>query len=98
MADDCTHIPSEIGDITPSADGCEECLRIGSTWVHLRVCADCGHVGCCDQSEHHHIRHHHETNPEHVLIRSFEPEEAWWYCWIDDVGFEIEGVGALRPG
>ncbi|MBT8166706.1 MAG: hypothetical protein HKO63_01455 [Acidimicrobiia bacterium] len=96
MADDCTHIPEELPDARPRTAGCGDCLEIGSTWVHLRMCASCGHVGCCDQSDHHHARHHYATNPEHVLLRSFEPGEAWWYCWIDDFAFEIDGVGALR--
>lgn len=70
--------------------------RIGSSLVHRRTCAGCGHVGCCDQSEHHHARHHYEANPDHVL-RSLEPGEAWWCCWIDDLPFEVDRVGALRP-
>ncbi len=49
MADDCTHLDS-IRHVTPSGDGCEECLRIGSEWVHLRLCMACGHLGCCDES------------------------------------------------
>jgi len=84
--------------VGPGTDGCEDCLRIGSTWVDLRMCAGCGHVGCCDQSHHHYARHHYDANPEHVLLRSFEPGEGWWYCWIDDLAFEIDGIGPLRPG
>lgn len=98
VTDECTHIPTEVPDVQSHSDGCEDCLRIGSSWIHLRMCAVCGHVGCCDQSEHHHARQHHAAHPDHVLIRSLEPGEAWRYCWIDDLAFELEGVEALRPG
>lgn len=97
VATDCSHVPAEVPSVGPNADGCEECLLTGSSWVHLRMCAACGHVGCCDQSEHRHARSHHTAHPDHVLIRSMEPGEAWWYCWVDDFGFELEGVGPLRP-
>ena len=95
MAEDCTHIPSELPDVAPGGSGCMECLATGSSWVHLRACVTCGHIGCCDQSAHHHARTHFVEHPDHVLIRSFEPGEAWWYCWIDDVGFELDGIGPL---
>ena len=96
MADDCTHIPSTLPTTTPQAEGCQECVAMGAEWVHLRVCVACGHVGCCDQSQHRHARNHFGEHPEHPLIRSFEPGEAWWYCFADDYGFEFEGVGPLR--
>ena len=68
----------------PSAQGCEECLRNGGRWVHLRQCLICGHVGCCDQSENKHAtKHFHHTG--HPIIRSFEPGEDWRYCYVDDV-------------
>ena len=50
MTTTCTHL-AQIRDVTPSANGCEECLKTGDTWVHLRICRICGHVGCCDSSE-----------------------------------------------
>ena len=63
--------------------GCEECLKIGQEWVHLRKCLICGHVGCCDQSIGKHATvHFHET--KHPVIRSAEPGEQWKYCYIDD--------------
>ena len=96
MTDECTHLPAQLPTITPSSEGCERCLENGSSWVHLRVCVSCGNVGCCDQSVNRHSRAHFESHPDHVLIRSFEPGEAWWYCWADDVAFEIAGVGPLR--
>ncbi len=61
-----------IRDVTPSSDGCEDCLRIGSRWVHLRLCLTCGHVGCCDSSPHRHARmHFHESgHPIISIIRA----------------------------
>ena len=96
MTPDCAHIPDTIVPVEPRTEGCEECLAMGASWVHLRMCFDCGHVGCCDASEHHHADGHFRANPDHRLIRSFEPDEAWWYCFEDDFAFELEGVGPLR--
>jgi uncharacterized UBP type Zn finger protein len=81
----CEHLleaPTLVQPVTP--DGCEECLRDGTTWVHLRLCLTCGHVGCCDSSEGQHAdRHYDET--EHPVMRSFEPHEAWRWCYVDEV-------------
>lgn len=78
----CTHL-SEIQAVDPSAEGCEECLKIGDTWVHLRLCLICGKVGCCDDSKNKHARRHfHETT--HPLVVSFEPEEEWVWCYADE--------------
>ncbi|MDQ4149541.1 MAG: UBP-type zinc finger domain-containing protein [Actinomycetota bacterium] len=89
----CGHLDT-INDVTPSADGCEDCLRTGSSWVHLRLCLACGHVGCCDNSPNRHAtRHAFET--KHPLIRSFEPEEEWLWCYADQLLFELEG---MKPG
>lgn len=98
MAEDCVHIPDELGTVQPQAEGCQECLAMGSSWVHLRACVECGHVGCCDASPHHHADAHFRSNRDHPLIRSFEPGEAWWYCFEDDFAFELDGVGPLKPG
>ena len=65
-------------------EGCEECLQSGDSWVHLRMCLLCGHVGCCDSSKNRHARRHFEEH-DHPLIRSVEPGETWAYCYIDDV-------------
>ncbi len=82
----CDHIKS-IKQVVPSGDGCKECLKIGDDWVHLRLCMECGHVGCCDDSKNKHAtKHHHAT--KHPIIFSFEPEEAWGYCYVDDLMFE----------
>jgi uncharacterized UBP type Zn finger protein len=73
----------EIRKVTPSADGCEDCLRIGSDWVHLRLCLTCGHVGCCDDSPHRHAAaHFHSTR--HPIIQSFEPGEDWRWCYVHE--------------
>lgn len=82
----CGHL-DQIRSVTPSADGCEDCLRIGAEWVHLRLCLSCGHVGCCDNSPNRHATaHYHETG--HPLIRSAEPGEEWGYCYPDDLYME----------
>ena len=81
----CEHI-SAIQDVVPSADGCEDCLKIGDEWVFLRLCLTCGHVGCCDNSKNKHAtRHYHETN--HPMITSYEEGENWLWCYVDQVGF-----------
>lgn len=72
-----------IRNVTPSAEGCEDCLRIGSGWVHLRLCLTCGHVGCCDSSPYRHARQHFHAT-EHPIIRSFEPREEWRWCYVHE--------------
>lgn len=79
----CGHLES-IHPVRPGTKGCEECLRLHDTWVHLRLCVTCGHVGCCDDSKNKHAtRHHHETT--HPIIRSLEPGEDWGWCYEDRV-------------
>ena len=82
----CTHL-DQIRPVTPSAKGCEDCLRIGSWWVHLRICLTCGHVGCCDQSPNRHATAHFKAS-EHPLMRSLEPGEDWLWCYVDEVVLE----------
>mgnify|MGYP006146383051 FL=1 len=83
MSRTCTHTDM-IHDVTPSAKGCEECLKTGSWWVHLRMCRTCGHAGCCDSSPNKHAtKHYHET--KHPIVRSMEPGEDWSWCYADDV-------------
>ncbi|HKG41698.1 MAG TPA: UBP-type zinc finger domain-containing protein [Nitrososphaeraceae archaeon] len=78
----CTHLKLVQEDVKPNADGCEDCLKIGDSWVHLRLCLICGHVGCCDSSKNKHAtKHFHST--EHPLIQSFEPDEDWKWCYVD---------------
>lgn len=78
----CTH-RDQIADVAPSSRGCEECLRKGDRWVHLRMCLSCGHVGCCDSSKNRHATAHFwATN--HPIVRSFEPGESWRWCYVDE--------------
>lgn len=86
MAETCSHL-AEIRAVTPSAAGCEDCLAIGDTWVHLRLCRICGHVGCCDHSKNKHAtKHFHAT--QHAVIQSFEPGETWGFCYVHERFFE----------
>ena len=67
-----------------STDVCPECVKLGDTWVHLRLCLECGHVGCCDSSKNKHAtKHFHRV--KHPLIRSIEPGEAWMWCYVDNI-------------
>ncbi len=92
MEKTCSHLDAAV-EVAPSGDGCQECLRDGGRWVHLRICQSCGHVGCCDSSPSRHAtQHYHQT--EHPLIRSFEPGEDWWWCYVDELLFEVEGAPA----
>ena len=87
MAIHCTHL-NTIRDVTPSALGCEECLRLGQAWVHLRICLHCGHVGCCNSSKNKHAtKHYHATR--HPIIQSIEPGESWAWCYVDELMLEI---------
>ena len=79
----CSHLGS-VRPVLPSAPGCEECLAEGHSWVHLRVCMICGHVGCCDDSPGRHATaHFHAT--DHAVMRSIEPGESWGWCFADQV-------------
>jgi uncharacterized UBP type Zn finger protein len=81
MPASCPHL-KEIQLVTPSGKGCPECLAAGDTWVHLRMCLICGHVGCCDSSKNQHAtKHFHATG--HPIIRSIEPGESWRWCYVD---------------
>jgi uncharacterized UBP type Zn finger protein len=86
MADGCTHL-GFIRDVRPSAPGCEDCLKTGSWWVHLRMCMTCGYVGCCDSSPNRHASRHAGT-VDHPIVRSLEPGEDWLWCYVDEVFLE----------
>jgi uncharacterized UBP type Zn finger protein len=90
MADVCQHVHA-LPAVAPSADGCEECLRSGGRWVHLRMCMSCGHIGCCDSSPNKHATKHFHAS-SHPLVQSFEPDEEWWWCYVDEVAFEVPGA------
>lgn len=80
----CIHLADADRDATPdSLEGCGDCLREGSQWVHLRLCLECGHVGCCDNSPRRHAAAHFRTSA-HPVIRSFEPGETWTWCYVDE--------------
>lgn len=81
----CTHLgPAHVHDVTPHTPGCQECLQSGDGWVHLRICMECGHVGCCDSSPNRHAtQHFHAT--KHPIVRSVEPGETWASCYVDNV-------------
>ena len=83
----CAHL-DQVAILDPPARvvGCEECLRIGSRWVHLRMCQTCGTVGCCDSSPNRHAREH-AREQGHPIARSIEPGESWSWCFVDEVMF-----------
>ena len=86
MAQRCEHF-GQVRAVTPSAKGCEDCLKTGGRWVHLRLCETCGHVGCCDSSPNRHATKHFQAT-RHPVIKSFEPGEEWGYCYVDDLFVE----------
>jgi uncharacterized UBP type Zn finger protein len=89
MAASCTHLDTiEHLEGREGVEGCEECLKIGGRWVHLRRCTQCGHVGCCDNSPNRHATaHFNET--AHPIIRSVEPGEEWLWCYVDELAFTL---------
>ncbi len=96
----CTHLDHVVLTELPAAvDGCEDCLRIGSVWMHLRICLECGHVGCCDDSSNRHASAH-AGESEHPIIRSLEPGEEWSWCFVDQIGMllpEVAGATRIPP-
>ncbi|MGJ5814269.1 UBP-type zinc finger domain-containing protein [Paludibaculum fermentans] len=82
----CSHL-DQVNAVKPRTNGCEECLKLGDEWLHLRLCLTCGHVGCCDDSEHKHATKHFHTT-HHPVIQSFEPGEKWKWCFVDEVAWE----------
>jgi CPA2 family monovalent cation:H+ antiporter-2 len=94
MTKNCGHLDL-IRPVTARTAGCEECLKSGDSWVHLRLCLTCGHVGCCDDSKNHHARQHAEHS-KHPLMQSYEPGERWFYCFIDKVTMESDDLPSLR--
>ena len=81
MAMVCEHL-FEAKPIPARTPGCEECLKTGLLWVHLRLCLSCGHVGCCDSSPGRHAtKHFHHTS--HPVVASYEPGERWAWCYVD---------------
>jgi hypothetical protein len=86
----CSHLDQVVLDRLPEeVPGCEDCLRTGDGWVHLRICLTCGHVGCCDSSPNRHASKH-ARGEGHPLIRSLEPGEDWSWCFTDEVGLVLD--------
>jgi hypothetical protein len=84
----CAHL-GQVKTRHENTQGCEECLAMGDSWVHLRLCRTCGHVGCCDDSKNKHAtKHFHATR--HPIITSLEPGEYWSWCFIDKVDMELK--------
>jgi tellurite resistance protein TerC len=77
----CTHLDA-VRNVQPATNGCQECLALGESWVSLRLCRSCGHVGCCDSSKHRHATAHFEA-ARHPIISSLEPGEDWSWCYLD---------------
>ncbi len=100
MAVECAHLDQvRLRELPASVDGCEDCLRVGGKWVHLRICLSCGHVGCCDDSPNRHATGHAEA-ASHLVIRSLEPGEEWCWCYADQVGYvlpELRGRTRIPP-
>ena len=90
----CRHLAG-LRPVPPrTPDGCEECLKTGSPWVHLRLCLGCGHVGCCDSSPNRHATRHFKTIG-HPVVASYETGERWAWCYADDVDLDVPPA-ALR--
>jgi hypothetical protein len=88
----CTHLDHvHVTELPEAVDGCEDCLASGGEWVHLRICLECGHVGCCDSSPNRHASAHARAM-SHPIIRSLEPGEDWSWCFEDEVGMVIPRV------
>jgi uncharacterized UBP type Zn finger protein len=88
----CTHLDQVlITELPESVEGCEDCLRSGDPWLHLRICLHCGHVGCCDDSPNKHASAH-ARDSGHPIIRSIEPREDWSWCFVDELMMRIDGV------
>ena len=96
----CTHLDTiNVRQLPERTDGCEDCLREGGVWLHLRICLECGHVGCCDQSPHRHATAH-ANAAGHPIIRSLQPGEEWSWCYIDRIGMltpEVTGSTRIPP-
>jgi uncharacterized UBP type Zn finger protein len=86
----CSHLDQiRITEAPPEVAGCEECLKTGGRWVHLRMCETCGYIGCCDSSPGRHASKH-ANAVGHPILRSIEPGEDWSWCVVDQVAFVVE--------
>ena len=89
----CEHVNEYVRSVQPDGDVCSQCVAMGDTWVHLRMCLSCGQIGCCDSSKNKHA-HRHADEVGHPIARSHEPGEDWWWCFVDD---DVVGAGPI-PG
>jgi uncharacterized UBP type Zn finger protein len=96
----CTHLEHvKVTDLPAAVDGCEDCLAAGTPWLHLRICLECGHVGCCDSSPQRHASAH-AREGDHPIMRSLEPGEDWSWCFVDEVAMlirEVQGSTRIPP-
>ena len=93
--DSCEHLRT-ASDLAPERYECEDCVKTGDTWVHLRICLSCGHVGCCDSSRNKHATAHFRAT-RHAMVRSIEPGEDWGWCYADNLFYDLsEGVARAR--
>jgi len=91
MASICSHLGSiTVVELPEAIAGCESCLEVGGTWVHLRMCQSCGRVSCCDSSPSRHASAH-ARRTRHPIARSAEPGEEWSWCYVDEVAFVVTG-------
>jgi hypothetical protein len=89
---ECTHLDQiEILELPDEIAGCEDCLKTGDRWVHLRMCHTCGGIRCCDSSPNRHATKH-AAAAGHPLLRSAEPGETWSWCVIDEIGFTLRAA------
>jgi uncharacterized UBP type Zn finger protein len=85
----CSHLDQiTVTGLPAQIAGCEECLKIGGRWLHLRMCMSCGKIGCCDSSPNRHARAH-AGETSHEIVRSAEPGEDWSWCFADEVAFVL---------
>ncbi|MGH9203021.1 MAG: UBP-type zinc finger domain-containing protein [Vicinamibacterales bacterium] len=82
MMDGCEHLRA-LADVKVGGRSCEECVKTGDSWVHLRTCQSCGRTLCCDSSPNRHSRRH-AMKDGHTVFASAEPGERWVYCFADD--------------
>jgi uncharacterized UBP type Zn finger protein len=96
----CTHLDHvQVLELPESVPGCEDCLATGGRWLHLRICLECGHVGCCDDSPNRHASAHAAAS-SHPIIRSLEPGERWSWCYVDELAMiipEVHGTTRIPP-
>lgn len=90
---ECTHIETSIRymEVPLGSRRCEECTRLGMTWVHLRMCTACGHIGCCDASQGRHATAHFNAT-RHPIVKTAEPGEDWLWCYVDELAFSMKRV------